>query len=180
MSTIFKGELGMASKRKLKIKPMEPGGPTPERLLKTGGDFERGHTGQYTLRDSPLERLHARRIISDRQYSAACKYRLHWHRAGLDPAPQSVDLNRIFARDEGAFSGMARTESQAFHRQQYRDAVRAIGIIGAAVMDRVACYEFSLEDTGYKMGWKSKPKSIDATKRVLVKALDKLCGLWGV
>ena len=31
--------------------------PTPERLRRAGGDFERGDTGRITMRDNPLERI---------------------------------------------------------------------------------------------------------------------------
>jgi hypothetical protein len=33
--------------------------PTPERLRRAGADVARGHSGQITMRDSPLERARA-------------------------------------------------------------------------------------------------------------------------
>jgi hypothetical protein len=44
--------------------------PTPERLRRAGRDFERGDTGQITMRDSPLERAFARNALTPEQYSA--------------------------------------------------------------------------------------------------------------
>ena len=38
--------------------------PTPERLRRAGRDFERGDTGQITMRDSPLERALARNALT--------------------------------------------------------------------------------------------------------------------
>ncbi len=54
--------------------------PTPERLRRAGADVERGHSGQITMRDSPLERAFARNAITAEQYSAGQKYRHHWYR----------------------------------------------------------------------------------------------------
>ena len=44
--------------------------PTAERIRRAGADFERGDTGQITMRDSPLERAYARKLITRQQYSA--------------------------------------------------------------------------------------------------------------
>src|SRR5262244_3269585 len=53
--------------------------PTRERLRRAGPDFERGDTGQITMRDSPLERAFARNALTPEQYSAGQKYRHHWY-----------------------------------------------------------------------------------------------------
>jgi hypothetical protein len=108
----------------------ERASPTPERMRRAGGDFERGHTGQITMRDSPLERSFARGVITHEQYSAAQKYRHHWYHAGLSGALASPALDRVFAADFGDFSTMARTEQQVFHRQRYREAVQSVGKVG--------------------------------------------------
>ena len=44
--------------------------PTPERLRRAGLDVARGHSGQITMRDSPLERAFARNALTPEQYSA--------------------------------------------------------------------------------------------------------------
>src|SRR5262245_25699810 len=105
--------------------------PTPERMRRAGADFERGDTGQITMRDSPLERALARNVITQEQYATGQKYRHHWYHAGLNDPIGSIDLARISGTDLGAFSGMAKTENQLFHRQRYREAVQAIGKIGS-------------------------------------------------
>ena len=43
--------------------------PTPERIRRAGADFDLGDTGQITMRDSPLERARARKLITHQQYS---------------------------------------------------------------------------------------------------------------
>jgi hypothetical protein len=41
--------------------------PTPERIRRAGADFDLGDTGQITMRDSPLERARARKLITNQQ-----------------------------------------------------------------------------------------------------------------
>jgi hypothetical protein len=160
-------------------------GATAERLRHAEGFVERGNPGRgrsglVTMRDAPIERALARKIISQAQYTAAVKYRHHWYRAGLASPLSSVELNRIFASDLTNFSGMAKTEAQVFHRQRYREAVQQIGMIGAAVVEQVVCQEVSLEQAGYKLGWGSKPQAIAAATERMKAALDQLVELWGV
>jgi len=160
-------------------------GPTPERLRRAQGFVERGNlgrgrTGVVTMRDSPIERALARKIVSEPQYTAALKYRHHWYRAGLASPLSSVEFNRIFACDLTNFSGMAKTETQVFHRQRYREAVQHIGMIGAAVVEQVVCQEISLEQAGYKLGWGTKAQAIAAATERMKAALDRLVDLWGV
>jgi len=62
------------------------GRPTAERIRRAAGHYTRGDTGQITMRDSPLERALARRVVTPEQYAAGQKYRHHWYHAGLcDP-----------------------------------------------------------------------------------------------
>ncbi len=170
----------MASKRKRRPPPIEIGAPTTERLRHAHGHVERGDMGTFTLRDAPLERLLARGGLSPDQYRAAEKYRVHWYRAGLAGSLQSVDANRVFATDVSNFSGMAKTEAQAFHRQQYRTAVQEVGVIAAAILETIICYEKPLADVGVNLGWRSKPKGIDAAEMLMRDALDRLCRHWGI
>jgi hypothetical protein len=149
-------------------------------MRRAGADFERGDTGQITMRDSPLERALARNVITQEQYSAAQKYRHHWYHAGLAGPLGSIDLDRIFAPDLGAYSGMARTESQLFHRQRYREAVQAVGKLGSHVLDWAVCRETPLEQVGYTLGWSSRPQAYAAAAERTKTALDELCRLWGI
>jgi hypothetical protein len=154
--------------------------PTPERRRRAGADFERGDTGQITMRDSPLERALARKIITQEQYSAGQKYRHHWYHAGLAGQITSIDFNRIFGKEFGGFSGMARTESQLFHRQRHREAADAVGKIGMHVLEWAVCRETVLEQVGYSLGWNSRPQAYAAAAERMKTALDDLCRLWGI
>jgi hypothetical protein len=154
--------------------------PTIERVRRAGADFERGDTGQITMRDSPLERAFARHVIAQDQYSAGQKYRHHWYHAGLSDQLVSVDLNRIFAADLGNFSGMPKTEVQVFHRQRYREATQAAGQIGSHVLNWAVCREIPLEQVGYTLGWNSRAQAYAAAVERMKAALDELRRLWGV
>jgi hypothetical protein len=154
--------------------------PTAERLRRAGGAFERGDTGQITMRDSPLERAFGRGVISQDQYAAGQKYRHHWYHAGLSDHLGSRDLDRIRTSDLWSLSGMARTEQQVFHRQRYRQAVQAIGKLGAHVLDWTVCREVGLDRLGSTLGWSSRAQAYAAAVERLKMALDELCRLWGI
>ena len=154
--------------------------PTRERMRRAGADFQRGDSGQITVADNPFDRAVARGHISREQFSAGQKFRHHWYYAGLSGQLASIDLNRVFATDLAAFSAMARSEGQVFHRQRYREAVQAIGKIGSHVLDSVICREFAFEQVGYALGWTSRAQAHAAAVERMKVALDELCRLWGI
>ena len=154
--------------------------PTAERVRRAGADFERGDTGQITMRDSPLERAFARGVVTQEQYSAGQKYRHHWYHAGLCDRLGSIDLSQVFATDLGSFSGMAKTEAQVFHRQRYREATQAVGKIGSHVLDWMVCRETPLEQVGYTLGWSNRTQAYAAAVERMKVSLDGLCELWGI
>ncbi len=155
-------------------------GPTPERLAKAGENFTVG-SGQarvVTLTDNPFARAHNRRVISTKQYEAGQKYHIHWYHAGLSDALGSADLNRIFAADVSNFSGMAKTEAQAFHRQRIRLANQVVGKIGTDILTHHICQDMPLVQVGLKLGWKSEKQAVAAATERLRMALDMLCDHW--
>ena len=154
--------------------------PTAERMRRAGAHFARGDTGQITMRDSPIERALTRKTITPEQYAAAQKYRHHWYFGGLHDHLGSLDLTRILAGHHGDYSGMARSENQAFHRQRFREAVQAIGKIGSHVLDSAVCREMPLEQVGYALGWGNRAYAYAAAAERMKIALDGLCKLWGI
>jgi hypothetical protein len=169
-------------------------GPTPERLLKADGhvsigDDQRG-TRVYHFHDCPLDRLYtrltrqARSLSAETQiraeYIALTKYRHHWRSSGLEGALQSADLDRVFASDPAGSSHMAKTERQAHHRQQYRNAVEKLGWKPHIVVDNVVCAETSLEVAGYSIGCNSRTSARDKAEEILRDCGRKLAKLWGV
>lgn len=173
--------------RKTKFKGTTPGelgpGPTPERLAKSGGAFNVGDNPQgakiITFMDG-LARLLDRKSINDQQYRALAKFRHHHNAAGLEPSYGSADLNRVFGGDNG-FAGMAKTEGQVFHRQQYRAAVQIMGMITARVVTAVVCEDRTLEDVGAEvLGWNHPLQSRAAAITKLRDAGDRLAEEWGI
>lgn len=159
-------------------------GPTRERLLRASGLFEEGddQTGGkiYTMRESPLDKMRARCAIDQKEYAALLKFKTHWHYAGLEPSCGSVDLNRIFAADPSNFSSMAKTERQHFHRQKYREAVRAMGMITSKIVESVVCFELPLQEAGVELGFSSRYRARVAAADRLRDAGYRLSELWGI
>jgi hypothetical protein len=154
-------------------------GPTPERLAKAGEAFEVGHHGTITLRDSPLEWLERRGVITSSQYNTGTKYRHHWHFSGMLPNIGTIDLNRIFAGNGGNV-GMPSSESQAHHRQQYRLAQAEVGMQIGRLLDNIICLEFSVVDAGRIAGWKDEKQARAVATELLRVGLDKLKAMWGL
>jgi hypothetical protein len=159
-------------------------GPSAERVRAAGGFYEIGgdrQVGQkYTMQDSPLDRMMARNAIDPAEYSALRKYAHHWYHGGLLSSVGSVDLNRIFASDPLSMSGMAKSEGQAHHRQQYRQARAELGHRPGIVVDNVVCQELSLEVAGYAIGWTNRPQAVAAATEMLRDAGYRLSRHWGL
>jgi len=138
-------------------------GPTLERLSKATGFYVVGDDQQgtkvYHMKDSPLYRLYSRMEALDKseasrrqlsiEHLALQRYRNHWYYAGLEATLSSVDPGRTYASDPSNFSGMAKSERQATHRQVCRNAYKAmaeaLGDIEThkmfILLDNFVCYE---------------------------------------
>jgi len=177
---------GIPATKKGKPNPAYPGldDALERRLRFADGHFTVGDDKQggkiHTMRDQPLDRMFARQAITGAEYAALQKYHHHWHHAGLEMSLVSADLNRVFASDPGALSGMAKTEAQAHHRKQWRDARKVLGLRVAIIVDSVACAGNSLEVAGYAVGWRSKPQAIAAATEMLRDGGYRLSKLWGI
>lgn len=174
----------MASKRKRPVDIEQRAQPTPERLRQADGAIEIGDDRQgsktLTMRDSPLERARNRRAISEEQYISAMKYYNHWWCSGLSGGLHSIELDRIFSGDPSNFSGMAKTENEAFHRQRYRDAVQKIGIDNSEFLEDVVCKEMTLTEAGQNLKWNHDKSRIVAATEKLRTILDLLRSHWGL
>lgn len=170
-------------------------GPTPERLAKSGGDFVIGNDPQrsarvYTFRDGSLERLKDRGKLADKfsrgggevepRYEALMKFRHHWRCAGMEPSYGNFDLNKVFASENSGFTGLAKTEAQAFHVGQYRSAVREIGMKSSFVVECVVCADDTLERAGVKLGYNNRNAAVAAATECIQRAADQLAELWGI
>ena len=170
-------------------------GPTPERLAKSGGDFVIGNDPQrsarvYTFRDGSLERLKDRGKLANKfsrgggevepRYEALMKFRHHWRCAGMEPSYGNFDLNKVFASENSGFTGLAKTEAQAFHVGQYRSAVREIGLKSSFVVECVVCADDTLERAGVKLGYNNRNAAVAAATECIQRAADQLAELWGI
>ena len=173
----------MRAKRKPQIVYQSAEGPTSDRLRHAHGFFELGGedraSQKFTMLDSPLDRLRARDAIDGKEYAALLKFAHHWYHGGLQGTVSSMDLNRIFASDPLSMSGMAKSEGQAHHRQQYRDARAELGH-RASLVSHIVCEEMTLENAGYSLGWRNRPQAVAVATEILRDAGYRLSRFWGI
>ncbi len=159
-------------------------GPTPERLGKAMDAFEIGGDNHgvrtYIFADSPLGRMFKGKRIDPIEFTALQRYKHHWYHGGLEASVGSVDLNRIFASDPSSMSGMPKSERQAHHRQQYREAREVIGHRAGIVVDNVICAEWPLHIAGHSIGYDSPYRARAAATEILRDAGYRLAKLWGI
>lgn len=159
-------------------------GPTRERMAKAGQDFHTVFDNEgarvITMRDAPIERMLSRKAIDPIPYTALMKFKHHWYHSGQQPSVGSVDPNRVFSANPGGFSGMAKSEAQADHRQQYRIAVRHIGMLASNIVEKVVCYEMPLASTQDSLNCRNAPQAISGASAVLKVAGEQLARLWGI
>jgi hypothetical protein len=88
-------------------------------------------------------------------------------------------------------SGMAKTERQAHHRKQYREArdgreengvrVGGLGHKAGIVVDNVVCAGTSIEAAGWSIGsFTSRTSARDGAEKILRESGRKLARLWGI
>jgi hypothetical protein len=161
--------------------PEDTAGPTDQRWLHAQGDFTDVGTRssrRITMQDDALGRAYRRRKISSEEYWGLRQYAQHWLAGGLQGPMQSVDLNRIYAFDPGTMSGLAKTERQQDHRDAYRAAKCDIGRRPGIVADSIACFDISLRDTGFILGYRSPWHASEETRKILSDAGYRLARFW--
>jgi hypothetical protein len=159
-------------------------GPTDQRVRAAAEFYVVGNEKQgprrITMQDSPLDRLWARQRIDPVSYSALQRYHLHWYHGGLQASLGSADLNRVFASDPGSMSGMAKSERQYNHRDQWRKAREELGHRPGIIVDNIVCAEWSLEIAGYSIGYTSPYRARQGAKEILLDAGHRLAKMWGI
>lgn len=155
-------------------------GTTPERLAKANGNLHVQNGVQY-MRDSMLDCALNRRRISSKQYEAGEKYRHHWYHAGMAGNLISHNFEAI-ARAEALFGGMARTENEAFHRQQYRKARRELERVECLnAVEGFVLFDTAPVDLGYALTrWKSRQQAEAAALERIQIGLHVLVGYFGI
>ena len=140
-------------------------GPTAERLQKS--------------RESPINLAHAKGQITRSQYAAAQKFYTHWFKGGLCENYGNIDLTRVFG-SSADFSGMAKSELQAFHRDCYRRAIELLKAQKSFILQRVICVEIQLVEIGAALGFRHREWGRNKALSILRDGLDILCREWGL
>jgi hypothetical protein len=134
---------------------------------------------QVNLGESPLSWLHARGLLTDRQYRAGDALRGDWERAGLGPRVtmtwDAAPLARIARGAPGAPGAPDPTIAQMSARARFDGAIRTAGPGLADILWRVACAGEGLAAAERALGWPTR-----AGKLVLTLALDRVAGFYRI
>jgi hypothetical protein len=154
--------------------------PTPERIRRAGADFELGDTGQITMRDSPLERARARKLITTSSIPSDRSIVITWYHAGLADQLQSIDVERIFAADRTNFSGDGEDRSPGLSSATISRGDAGRGKIGSHVLDWVVCRKLRSIRSAIRWAGAAVRKPMPQAVERMKTALDELSKLWGL
>lgn len=156
--------------------------PTGERIAKSSGAFEIAADGEikgrWQMRDAPLEMRRHRGLIDEHQYQAGRKFYHHWYNAGLKDRFASLNLTGVFGG--GASLPLPVTEMAQHHYDQYRLAVRELGMDAADIVQKICCEDQYGFEVARKRGYKDVDYGATKVLKVLDESLTKLCKLWGL
>lgn len=146
-----------------------------ERVIE--GPDGRHHKVTVNLGESPVSWLHARRILSRRQYDAAEAIRRDWERAAM--SAQVTMLWDNAASPAGGARGAPelpeRTEMQIAARARLHDVLGTAGPGLSDILWRVVCACESLNAAEQALGWPTR-----AGKLVLGFALDRVADYYRI
>ncbi len=133
-----------------------------------------GRSATVNLAESPLTWLHARGLLSDRQYDAGERLRADWERAQLAP---SITMRWDPVRTSGGSRdhGLTTGERQIAAKARFDGAVSAAGPGLADVLWRVVCAGEGLPQAEKALSWPAR-----SGKLVLGLALDRVADFYRV
>lgn len=137
----------------------------------------RGRSVTVNLAESPLTWLHARGMISARQYAAGEQLRADWEKAGLGPSV-TMRWDSPAAPSRGRRAAPAApdpTTAQLCARERFDGATAAAGPGLADILWRVVCAGEGLVAAEKALGW-----PIRAGKLVLGLALDRIADFYRI
>lgn len=148
-----------------------------ERELTSEGPSRRapragGRAVTVNVAESPLTWLHARGMLSDRQFEAGERLRADWERAEMMP---SVTMRWDPVRVSGGERGLSPGERQIAAKARFEAAVAAAGPGLSDVLWRVVCAGESLAGAEKGLGWPAR-----SGKLVLGLALDRVAGFYRI
>jgi len=152
------------------------GDPQPDRrdsdsAAKTGSRHRRqGRSVTVNLTESPLGWLHARGLVSDRQFDAGERLRADWTMAQLGPrVTMRWDPSPVARGARGADAPLDPTLAGIAAKRRFDEAIAAAGKGLVDILWRVVCDGCGLEAAEGALGW---PKR--SGKLVLLMALDRI------
>lgn len=154
---------------------------TPERILRSAGEYEISDTGIVIFFDSPIWQLVKDKTLDERQFTVARRFLDIWVRAGLEPGPRSIDWQRVYAPDPFAFPLMPATRFAAEAREEYRAIQRDLGMQRAWLVEAVVCRDRPwLDVAGVVTEDRSPRLRIEKAKKALCCCLNELGDRWGL
>jgi hypothetical protein len=122
------------------------------------------------LAESPLGWLHARGLVSTRQFDAGERLRADWTLAQLGPrVTMRWDPAPVARCPRGADAPLDPTLAQIAAKRRFHEAITAAGSGLADILWRVVCDGAGLEAAESALGWPRR-----AGKLVLLMALDRV------
>ena len=133
------------------------------------------------MRDAPIEQLHDQKRISESQYQAAEKFRIHWFHSGLAGRVGNM-FSGVVGWGNTSFNTLFGPEDACHHSTQIRLAWDVLGKVQDAreLVYGIVWLERSLVDAGTLLGWRGAPQARVAAITQLRAALDLLADLWGI
>jgi hypothetical protein len=159
-------------------------GPTPERLLKSAGEFDVGEDGRgtkvITMRLRPIVAMLSKKQIDGKQFQALDKFHKHWFNAKLGGGCRSVDFNRIYAPDP--FSDyLNASERQWKNRWEYNRALDKLAFQERIIASNLILSEtMTAEECGYGLGYTSRYRARSAAVEVIRGMADRWVEMWGM
>ena len=126
------------------------------------------------LGESPLSWLHARGLVSERQYLAGDLLRRDWEQAGLGPhVTMHWNAGPLGRTPRGAPRPPEPGVAQLCAKERFDAAVRAAGPGLSDILWRVACAGEGIASAEKALGWPTR-----AGKLVLTLALDRIAAFY--
>jgi hypothetical protein len=162
----------IAMNRELVERELTEAGPARGKPEAAGG-AGRGRRVTVNLAESPLTWLHARGLLSDRQFAAGEQLRADWEHAHLAPrVTMRWDLVRVSG---GGEAGLTPGERQVAAHARFDGALEAAGPGLSDVLWRVACAGEGLPMAEKALGW-----PVRSGKLVLGLALDRVAQFYRI
>lgn len=137
----------------------------------------RARSVTVNLAEAPLGWLHARGLVSERQFEAAERLRADWERAQLAPSvTMKWDAPPLTKGARGAPAGADdATTGQLAAKRRFDAAIASVGPGLTDVLWRIVCAGEGMRDAERALGWPAR-----AGKLVLGLALDRLADFYRI